>query len=78
MLNKFLIEEQTDNKSIFGIAVENESCELRFPYISENKENVETLLSSIPDDISEEHIKDIIKDFILGKAYDKLIKNDLA
>ena len=78
MLIKNIIEEQNDNKSIFGVTLENESCELRFPYISENRETVETLLSSIPDDISEAHIKDIIKDFIMGKAYDKLIKNDLA
>ncbi len=78
MLNKSIIEEQINNKTVYGVEIENESCKLRFPYISENKSNVKDLLSSIPDDISSEHIKDIIKDFIMGNAYDKLIKNNLA
>lgn len=78
MITGSIIEEQINNKIIYGIVIENESCKLRFPYISENKDNVTDLLSSIPDDISADHIKDIIKDFIMGKAYDKLIMNNLA
>ncbi len=78
MINKTIIKEQINNRTIYGAVIENESCELRFPYISESEESVENLLLSIPDDISTEHIKDIIKDYIMGKAYDKLIMNDLA
>lgn len=78
MLSKTLIEEQINNRRIFGIVIENESCNLRFPYISEDEAVVRDLLCAIPDDVSVDHIRDIIKDFIIGKAYDSLILNDLA
>lgn len=78
MITKTIIKEQIDNKNYYGLVIENESCELRFPYISENEQVVAELLSSIPDDVSTDHIKDIIRDHIMGKAYDKLIMNDLA
>ncbi len=73
-----IIEEQINGVILYGILIENEDRKFRFPNISEDREEVVSLLKRISNDVSPEHYNDIIRDHIIGKAYDKLISNGLA
>lgn len=73
-----IIEEQIDNIIKYGVVIERNDCEFRFSNISENKRNVENLLSGLSEDISPTHYGDIIRDFIIGEAYEKLSENNIA
>ena len=76
--SKKIIEEQVDNIKKYGVVIKRNDCEFRFSNISENKTNVENLLSGLSEDISPTHYGDIIRDFIVGEAYEKLSENNIA
>lgn len=72
-----IIEEQINDTTLFGIIIETEDRKFRFPYISESKDEVIALLNRLKKDISPMHYNDIIEDYIIGKAYDRLKDNGL-
>ncbi len=73
------ITEKENNVLVsYGLEIKIDDELFNFSDLTNDKEEIEKLKSRIETGkISKEHIKDIIKDFIMGSALDKLITNNL-
>ena len=71
--------KQTDSDNVsYGLKITEENIETIYSNLSDNKENVEQLCQNLQNsDISVVHINDIIRDFIVEEAYDRLLENSL-
>ncbi|MBR3767886.1 MAG: hypothetical protein IKL10_06570 [Clostridia bacterium] len=77
-LNIEVIEESVKGSTIFSIRITTTEKEFNYYGITENKEDAEALSEQIKaGNISPVHFNDVIHDFIIGKAYDKLIMNKI-
>ncbi len=67
-----------NNRTCYGKNISENGSTISFPDISENKEDAKNLSERLSDeDISINHIKDIVKDYFSEKLCDKLIANSL-
>lgn len=79
MTEVLTITEKENNILVsYGLEIKIDDEFFNFSDLTNDKTEIEKLKARIETGkISKEHIKDIIKDFIMGSAYDKLITNDL-
>lgn len=79
MINKItVVEEQSADGEMYGLEITVNDKVFRYKDISSNKNEIEQLKTRLSNEnISEKHVNDIIKDFIIGKAYDRLILNGI-
>ena len=74
----WVTESEKDGKISYGVTITEETKTKHFYNLSENPERVESLCHNLQNtDISEAHIEDIIRDFIVEEACDRLIENSL-
>lgn len=73
-----IVQENNNYENSYGLIVETSENTLHFTGLTESKIAIQNLCKRIEgEDITNEHLKDIIKDFILGNAYDRLTANEL-
>ena len=74
------VTENVDNGiSTYGVEIiANNGSKYEYPELSTNRDSVRQLANNLMnDDIANNHIADIIRDFIIGESYDKLILNKI-
>lgn len=75
------ITETTENGyEVYGIEiVTDEGNILSYSDLSADSEAIRVLAQNLKaEDLSPDHIKDIIRDFIVGETYDKLALNNIV
>ena len=73
-----VIEHTHSDNVSYGLKITEENTETVYQNLSDSKANVEQLCQNLQNsDISAVHINDIIRDFIVEEAYDRLLENSL-
>lgn len=74
-----LTEELLDGSRIYGIAITCKEKIYEYRYISYSKQETAKLISQIAgEDIAPVHYGDIVKDYIVKIAYDKISANGIC
>gem|GEM_PF-1879208 len=76
-----LIENPASGRAVvYGIKIEtSENSSVCFPYISRSRAEAELLIHQMDSsDVSSEHIRDIVRDYITRLYYEKLRVNGLS
>ncbi|MBQ9945857.1 MAG: hypothetical protein IJO68_04965 [Clostridia bacterium] len=73
-----ITEKHIDTTVLYGLLIATENQTLRFEGLTAIRSEVEELSSRLLNtDITTEHLKDIIRDFIVEKAYDTITANSI-
>ena len=73
-----IISESIKDVKAYGILVTIDNETLCFNGLTERQNEIDSLQSRINNsDMTKEHLNDVIKDFIIGNAYERLILNNL-
>lgn len=78
ILKTQIISESIKNVTVYGIVVTTDNETIHFNGLTERQNEIEALQTRINNsDMTKEHLNDVIKDFIIGNAYERLILNNL-
>ena len=74
-----IVKEQSGTVVNYGLEIHCNNKILNYKNITSEITEIEQLkLQLLRDEISESHINDVIRDFIMGKACDRLILNGIS
>ncbi len=79
-MRNVIVTENVDNgTATYGIEIlADNGSKYAYSGLSTNNDSVRHLAENLmADDIADAHIEDIVRDFIIGESYDKLIVNNM-